>query len=415
MFRNPAYRTIFGVWLAWAVIMLAYQGFVQARVDMDYPDYAQAWTAEWTNPRLHKPEKYLAEPFMNNHAAWDSEYYLGIADGGYDNPEIRTNRPEDGAISLNYAFFPLYPLVMRVVMVPLSLLGMNAVATGTLAGVIVSMLGTLAGMLAIYELTREKLEEAGGLRAAFYLIIFPSGFFLAQVYTEGLFVGLAFWSLVMIKRDKIFWGALLAILATFTRAVGVTLVIPLIISWFRKGDWAALDMEWRQIYHAGLPWRAIREFLIALSPAIAFLIWRMSHYGLMFAYVEETYFGRGVLAFAQTFGAWREAWRALISNNRVTSTYFAIEWFGLIIGFVSCLWAVRRDPEIGLFGLAVVFLSFTSGASQGIYRYVLGAPPVFMFLAHLGKNRVFDRGWTIISTVVMGMLALLFTFDMWTG
>ena len=47
-------------------------------------------------------------------------------------------------------------------------------------------------MIALYDLTQESLGEDGAMRAAFYLLIFPTGFFLVQVYTEGLFVGLAF-------------------------------------------------------------------------------------------------------------------------------------------------------------------------------------------------------------------------------
>ena len=85
-------------------------------------------------------------------------------------------------------------------MIPLKLFGLNPIATATLAGVIVSALGALGAMWALYDMTKDLLGEDGGLRAAFYLIIFPTGFFLVQVYTEGLFVGLAFGCLAMIKR-----------------------------------------------------------------------------------------------------------------------------------------------------------------------------------------------------------------------
>ena len=83
------------------------------------------------------------------------------------------------------------------VALPLRVLGLSQIATATLAGVIVSVLGTLLGMIALYDLVRDQLEDAGGIRAAFYLIAFPAGFFLAQVYTEGLFVGLAFGCLAL--------------------------------------------------------------------------------------------------------------------------------------------------------------------------------------------------------------------------
>ena len=50
-----------------------------------------------------------------------------------------------------------------------------------------------------------------------------------------------------------------------------------------------------------------------------------------------------------------------------------------------------------------------------MHRYVLAAPPVFLYLSRLGKNPAFDRAWTIASVLLMGVLAMLFTFDMWAG
>ena len=75
--------------------------------------------------------------------------------------------------------------------------------------VIVSALGTLAAMLALYDLTHEALGEDGGMRAVFYLLIFPTSFFFVQVYTEGLFVGLALACLALLKRKHLVYAALL--------------------------------------------------------------------------------------------------------------------------------------------------------------------------------------------------------------
>src|SRR6185295_19761517 len=101
-----------------------------------------------------------------------------------------------------YAFFPLYPLMIRVLAFPLRVFGLDPIATATLAGVLISALGTLFGMLALFDLTRDSLGEEGALRAAFYLIVFPTGFFMVQVYTEGLFIGLSFMCLAMLKREN---------------------------------------------------------------------------------------------------------------------------------------------------------------------------------------------------------------------
>lgn len=437
MLRHPAHRTLLLTWLGWAVVMVAFQAIIPLRLTLKTPDYSQSWTITETIPGSQDGKIYLNEPFLNAHVCWDSEYYLAIAVGGYEDPDIHridatletssdyrgywpfvippTPAGVPAGVSLSYAFFPFYPLVIRFVSAPLSLLGLNPIATASLAGVLVSLLGTLAGMFALYDLARPELEEAGALRAAFYLIIFPSGFFLAQIYTEGLFVGLAFSCLAVLRRGHWRLAALLAVLATYTRAVGVALSIPLLLYWIRSGEWFLLDMEWRQIYYKGLPWRAIGHALVALAPVFAFLLWRVSYYGMAFGKVEEEFFGRGILSLGSTYINWSDGIKSIFGANKQAAAYFMLELGGVILGFTACFAVRKTHPDLANFGFWVVFLSFTSGPAQGMYRYILGAPPVFLFLSRLGRNTAFDRAWTIISIVLMGMLAMMYTFNLWTG
>ena len=318
-------------------------------------------------------------------------------------------------LSLSYAFFPLYPFLMRLLAWPLAVLGLTPIGTATLAGVVISMLGALAGALAIFELARDELGPDGGLRAAFYLLIFPSSFFLAVVYTEGLFVGLAFSSLLLLRRGHRGWAAVVAVLATFTRAVGVALVVPLLISWIQEGEWLELDLEWRQIYFRGLPWKALGHALIVFAPLLAFVTWRFSYFGMAFSRVEEVFFGRGFLSLGYTYSAWREAFFSLFGDNPQTAVYYAVEFAAIILGFTACIAGLRKYPDLAWFGLLVVVLSFTSGPAQGMYRDVLAAPPIYLFLSHLGRKPAFDRLWTIASILVMGVMATMFMFDMWAG
>lgn len=435
MLRNPNHRTIFFIWLGWSLIIVGYQILLPARFTVRPPDFALEWTATETIPGSQKAKVYLNEPFLNRHVAWDSEFYLAIAVGGYEDPNIRRIGASFGATSgpgywpfviptgaqaqpgipLTYAFFPLYPLMMRLFAVPLAIFGLNPIATATLAGVIVSLLGTLAAMFALYEFAKDEMDEASGIRAAFYLLIFPSGFFLAEIYTEGLFVGLAFSSLLLARRGYRGWAAIIAIFATFTRAVGVLLFIPLLISWIKEWEWMELDLEWKQIYYRGLPWRVIFRGLVVLAPLAAFMLWKVSYNGLAFSRVEDEFFGRGMLAFGNTFISWSEGFKAIFENNPNASAYYIVEWLGIILGFTACIAGFKRHPDLAIFGLLVVFLSFTSGPAQGMYRYVLGAPPVFLFLSRLGKNQAFDRVWTIASVLLMGIMCTMYMFDMWAG
>jgi hypothetical protein len=164
-----------------------------------------------------------------------------------------------------------------------------------------------------------------------------------------------------------------------------------------------------------LPWPAIGRALVVLAPVLAFLLWRVSYYGMAFSRVEAEYFGRGLLSLGYTYAAWSDAFRSLFGSNPQAAAYYAVEFGAILLGFVACIAGLRRHPDLAWFGLLLVFLSFTSGPAQGMHRYVLGAPPVFLFLSRLGQNPTFDRLWTIASILVMGMMATMFMFDMWAG
>ena len=111
-------RVIVVLWLAWALIVIAFQALVTARLVPKYPDQAQDWTTRFTERGYQRGHVYLLEPFMNNLVAWDSVYYLSIALGGYDDPRSPHYTPEsipptgdraDPILSQNYAFSRFIP------------------------------------------------------------------------------------------------------------------------------------------------------------------------------------------------------------------------------------------------------------------------------------------------------------------
>lgn len=443
-------RNIVLIWLFWVVTVVGFQAIATSRLQPEWPDMSQRWTEEFADrPTYQQGHPYLLDPFMNNQVAWDSEYYIGIAIGGYDdpcipvvppirrvdtapvpctNPQMVIDSGDQKLWSLAYAFFPLYPLIMRLFSFPLALLGMTPIAAAALAGVIVSALGTLLAMLALYDLTHESLGEEGGMRAIFYLLIFPTGFFLVQVYTEGLFVGLAFTCLAMLKRKHLVYAALFGIAATMTRAVGITLVIPMIITWIRTNEWYALDLEWRQVLFKGIPLRPLWGALLAFAPLIVFLIWKFSYFGLAFDFVENNFFGRNLSVQGAVF-VWATTTYEMILGfigrpvpasmqlfvNPQHSAYYLTETIGITIGLIAILRCMKTDPEVAWFSLAVYLISFFSGPSQGMHRYVLGAPALFITLARWGKNPIFDRAWTIVSILLMGMLSMMYAFNQWVA
>jgi len=233
----------------------------------------------------------------------------------------------------------------------------------------------------------------------------------------------------MLKRGNWPAAALLGVAATLTRAVGVALVIPMGITWIRTREWYALDLEWRQIYHSGIPLRPLFRALLAFAPLIAFLIWKFSYLGFAFDYVETNFFGRGFLQLDTAFYAWASAWYEMAYGfftgadinrygmfvNSQRSAYYFTELVGFVVALVTC-WRTRKEyPELAWFSLAVFIISWGSGPAQGIHRYVLACPAMFVMLAKWGKHPVFDRLWTTASLLLMALLSMLFAFDWWVA
>ena len=416
--RNPSLRNILLIWFGWAVVLLAFQNLVQMRVSLVRPDNVLSWTSTETGKSSNANRAFLVDPFLNAQVAWDSEYYLAIAVDGYDSPKVHGIPGEFqigqsykrmcqsnafNCYSLSYAFFPVYPVLTRLVALPIHLFNLTDIAAATLAGVIVSLLGALGAMFSIYFISRKSLGEEGGVRAAFYLLIFPSGFFLAQVYSEGVFIGITFAALAFLTARKWIWAALFGALAVWARPGGAILVLPFLIVWL-------MDKTWKEGAKS-----ALLKLLTVLSPVISYLIWFLSPLAKRFFIVENQFFGRGLFALDATKQVWSHAWQTLLHGNPSAKFYYGLEFAAILLAFITCFLLLRKRPELALFGLAMVFFAFTTGSAQGMVRYVVVAPPLFYMLSQWGKHQVFDRIWTIASVLLMGLEAMLFTFNFWVA
>ena len=456
------------LWVAWLAIICTFQIVVQARISPQRPDDVLAWTPNETGQAVPAPEgtgcrPRLADPNMNEHVAFDSEYYISIAVAGYDDPQsqayvssggrvITFGVPTctvgmDGWTPLNYAFMPGYPTAMKGVMAVAGVVpgpsGLTETGLATLSGIVVSALGGLLAMLALARLMaflerrRKPIATDGdgaapatspwggahGLRAALYLLVFPTGFYLAQVYTEGLFIGLAFMACALAVEKKVVAAAVFAGLAALTRQAGVFLILPL--------AWAAFEiLRDRQTRPQG--WRIGVPIAAAFAPLATFAAWFFSPLGQNWQTVEREFFSRS-FDIPKSIDMWGKAWDSLVSGvdktaptggyalygggplPSSTTVYIALEFLALALGVVACIWLLRRMPGVALFGLGVIVLSAGSSAAQGMDRYVLAVPAIFLMLAWLGRRDVFDRAWVMASTLLMGMLAMLFTFGFWVS
>ncbi len=399
-------RTIVLLWLAWAVVMTAYMQLVPYRYAPSRPDNALTWTANETRRNSNDGKIYLLEPFLNAQVAWDSEYYLSIATVGYEDPALPiVNGHGDVPVVRSYAFFPLYPMAMKVVRVPFELFGMTPIAASTAAGLLISLGGTLAGMLGLYSLSRSYLGEDGGVRTAWMLLIFPTSMFFAVVYTEGLFVGLAFCSLALMQRQRLAAAAVLAALATLTRSVGGVLVVPLALAWLgmlRSAPLAERRAIWLRLPLLALPLAAYGLHRLTLGP--------------QFDLVENVYFGNGLLQISRTLDAWGQL-LAHASQHPETVVHIVLSVAALALALLSCVLNLRRYPGLALFGLLAIAVPLVSGwtGTASTIRYTMVAPTLWIMLAGWGRRPSFERIWTLVSVLLLAMMGFLFAWDYWVS
>ncbi len=228
-------------WFFWCFILILYQQVITNRFFLKKPDTALDWTVFETQEYSWNYRPYLLEDFLNQHVAWDSEFYLAIADKGYDNDKVRVTGGRGEVYSLNYAFFPLYPLLIKIFSIPLFFIEkikiLSHIELLVLSGVIVSMLGTLLGLISFYFFLKKNnflSEEA--FKGIFYLSIFPSAFFMGEVYTEGIFCGILFLTLLVTIYKKKWLSAILASLLFLTRPVGIMVVVFIFLEFLKETD-----------------------------------------------------------------------------------------------------------------------------------------------------------------------------------
>ena len=160
--------------------------------------------------------------------AWetgDALWYLRIAADGY--------ALDDGS----GAFFPLYPLLIR-------LLGALTGGQLLLAAYVVSNVALIVALVLLYRLTALELSEPAARRAVLLMCAFPTGFFLFAPYTESLFLALAIGALHAARTRRWAWVVPLGLAAGLCRSPGVLLAAPLAVEALLQAR-AATAGRWR--------------------------------------------------------------------------------------------------------------------------------------------------------------------------
>ncbi|MER7006620.1 mannosyltransferase family protein [Dactylosporangium sp. NPDC000555] len=147
---------------------------------------------------------------------YDSPWFIAIAEHGYQ-------RTGDASPA---AFFPLYPLLIRL-FTPLCL------GRSWVAALLVANAALLAALIVLFRLTEHELGRAAAGRTIFYLVAFPTAFFLSAAYNEGLFIALLTATVYCLRREHWWRAGALGALAAATRSAGILLLFAFAFEYAR--------------------------------------------------------------------------------------------------------------------------------------------------------------------------------------
>jgi hypothetical protein len=345
------------------------------------------------------PIRYPLNSLWQSWNRWDTAHFIHIAQFGYDN-------------KLETAFFPFYPLLMKVV-------AHFTHHSELVAGLVVSNISLLVLSVVLYQLVSEDFDQACAHRTVLYLLVFPTAFFLAAAYSETLFLCFAVLSFYQMRRGKWWLAGLFGLLASLTRPNGLFLVIPFCFEY---------------LYQHGFSLKRFRFDMVSIGliPAgialFALYCWHRFGDPLEFSVVQSVPGWDKHLAWPwvgivldlqliQSRGTILDYVSLRNMLDLILDLFLLLPLLVALIGpwkFPGRLWSYV------LLGLAFwlffnLYVRIGSGADplSSMSRYMVEVFPAFIFLAVLGKHRTVHACYVMISSSMLFFMLTQFLNGRW--
>jgi Gpi18-like mannosyltransferase len=319
---------------------------------------------------------------LNQFYQWDSVHYLDIAKNWYVNQGPQLN---------NLVFFPLYPLLIRLITVNTAYINLSALAISNISSVI-------AGLY-LYKLAKLDYDDNAAVKAVLYMFVFPTAFFMSMMYTEGLFLALAIAAFYYARAGKWWVAGLLSMFATLTRLSGLILLPALLVEYLHQKKWNLKKIE------LNLLW-----IFLAMAGFLMYLGLNFQVTGNLFTFMdlERIY--------------WYQSVNPLLGLERaITSTFsrgfpvglldFAQLLFaGVGLSAVAIGFKFRLRPSYTAYTLLTWILIVSTSFWNSIPRYVLTMFPMFILMGFAISSRKAQYAIAALSLAVMCAFTVLFSF-----
>ena len=333
---------------------------------------------------------YIHNPTFWSFANFDGEHYISIATYGY--------KP------LQYFFFPLYPYLIGALSLTKSMFGI------VLTGQIISNTLFFVSLIGLWKLVRLDYQSKIANLVVILLLIFPTSFYFAAVYTESLFLALVVWSFYFSRKKNFLLTSILAGLASATRIIGVIMLPVLFIEWFQQDK---KDRSLKQLAFLGLSGLGI----------VAYMFYLHMHTGnaLEFKTSLEYVYGEqrsdALVLLPQVI--YRYIFKILPSMNW---SYFAgsfsllLEFMsGILFLILSIISFFKLRKSYAAYLIAGYLIPTLSGSFSSMSRYVLVLFPGFILMAIYVEKLPQNTRYTlyIAMIVCLAIATALFSRGYW--
>lgn len=312
----------------------------------------------------------------------DGVHYLGIAERGY--------------VTYEQAFFPLYPVLLNL----LGKLFNNFV----FAGLTISYISLFLALFFLYKLVRIDYSVKNAKWTIAFLLFFFTGFFLASIYTESLFLAFLFSSVYFARKKSFILASILAGFASGTRLVGTFLLILILIESYQNRK---LFVGFKS-YLLNL----ISILLFSASGLIAYIFYLWRTYGdpLIFIHSQPA-FGAGrsggeIILLPQVVYRYFKIFLTVpIYTHDFLIAAFEFLTFFLFLGVLLYFWKKIRLSYLVFSALAIIVPTL-SGTLSSEPRYLLAVFPVFMIFSNVQSHRL--KTFTLFLFIILLLILTAF-------
>ncbi|MEO7039067.1 MAG: mannosyltransferase family protein [Candidatus Elarobacter sp.] len=329
-------------------------------------------------------------PLLAVWGRWDAEHYLGIARNGYSGTE--------------FAFFPLYPLLIKIVG---AVIGSNLVA-----GLVISNTASFFALLYLYKLVEHQYNRHVAQRATFYVSIFPTAIFFSAVYSESLFLFLTVASFYYMRERRWLIAGIFGCLAAMTRSEGILLVVPLFIEWAIAAKEGGREFFRYWVDDVVKPLVGLALVPLGLALYMAYC-WILTGDALKFSTVQS-HWGRHPAApwtsVANTVHLIANAHAPqTVANETLELAFTALMIAALVFGFRR----LRLSYSVYM-GLSILAPMLTASL-MSMPRFALVLFPMFALFGLWGGRPSANNAYVAFSLPLLGLFTVLFAEWYWVA